>query len=921
VDNAPLFDPDLLLQHKDFVRGLAKSILFDDNRVDDVVQEAWLTALRKPPRQPAALRAWLATVVRNLARRSIRTQQRTRTREQRAAREEGVPSTAEIAAREATRRQVVDAMLSLDEPFRSTVFLRYFEGLTPTQIGRRLGVPPATVRSRLKRALERLRFRLDSEHDGDRTSWSLALLPLARPAARPLGVLLSTTRARWLLAGAVVIVTAVVWVALGLERAPSRSAPPVAELPSPPPEPPVPEDEPPPDGSTLRGRVVAGGKPLAGAFVYCFPESRPDLMARVDATDAEGDFAFEFEGPVVLGAAHPGHRPTRRHLSLEGGRVKEIEVELVAGGDLDVVVVDSANGRPVADAEVLLMRAGSPKTVEGYNKAFQGVYSTFFNRSQRMRLVGVLDWSDLMMAASPWAVALHVPIVRTDERGQARLQGLPEGDIDVVVSHPSFAPSRTRTATRPVRVALDGGGELTVLAPPVEGGTAEGYVCRVTPAESRTIGIALGDIGPDGRVSFANLPPGPVTVAITESRSRPRDDRPWSWEGNHRPLAGGHTVVVAGRETVLDLSAARAARVQGIVAIDGSPCAGWRFELTDGRGGIGGLAAAGETGADGTFEIDCVLPGLYTLTVWGEKRRSRRAVVVAEGKELVEVTVEPGSARIHGRVLGDDGEPVAQANVLLAPPLSPRRGAIHLAAVLETLRGGADTAANGEFVLENVESGRHRIFAVSKGRLGVHEIEVTNGQAYEVELDLSAEGRDRIRIRLTDGAGTPVRGHLYFLDERGGLGPALALQGPNFNPLRGAASEFEFVVPRGAYRIATFAIGFASARTALHVNGDEEIVLRLARGVDVSLELETGEGMLAGAEVELRGAGGFAVPSSSTLMGTLWQSRAPRTDSLGRVSFPRVAPGRYGVWIDGKEAGSIVVAAQPVQTRLLVPQR
>ena len=76
MDEAPPFDPDLLLEHQDFVRGLAKSILFDDHRVDDVVQEAWLTALRRPPRQPAALRAWLATVVRNLARRNIRTQKR-----------------------------------------------------------------------------------------------------------------------------------------------------------------------------------------------------------------------------------------------------------------------------------------------------------------------------------------------------------------------------------------------------------------------------------------------------------------------------------------------------------------------------------------------------------------------------------------------------------------------------------------------------------------------------------------------------------------------------------------------------------------------------------------------------------------------------------------------------------------------------
>ncbi|MHC4931186.1 MAG: sigma-70 family RNA polymerase sigma factor [Planctomycetota bacterium] len=924
MDEAPPFDPDLLLEHHDFVRGLAKAILFDDHRVDDVVQEAWLTALRRPPRQPAALRAWLATVVRNLARRTIRTQERSRARERRTSREEAVPSVAELAAREATRRRVVDEMLGLDEPFRSAVYLRYFEGLTAEQIGRRLGVPGATVRSRLKRALERLRHRLDGEHGGDRRSWCLALVPLAIPARGAHAAVFSSALARWLLAGAAVVVIAVAWYALRPAPAPApvRSGPPVADSPLPPAEPPEAVDEPPADGATLRGRVVAAGKPLRDAYVYCFPVDRPDLVETVDRTGDAGDFAFRFEGPVVLGAARPGHRPARRSLSLERGRAVEVELELAAGGGLDVVVVDGASGRPVADAEVLLLRAGSSGGVDGYNKAFLEAYSTFFQRSQRMRSVGVLDWSDLMMATARYSVAIDVPIARTDARGETRLEGLPEGDLDLVVSHASFAPARARgQAAGPVRVALDRGGHLTVLAPLVDGRTAEGYACRVATAASRTLGISLANVDPEGRVVFRNLPPGPVTVAITESRSRPRDDRAWSWEGNHRPLAGGRAVVVEGEETVLDLTAARAARLQGLVAIDQTRCPGWQVELTDGRGGIGGLVEAGKTGADGRFLFENVLPGVYTLTLWGDKGNARREVVVAEGQELVELQVEPGSARIVGCVLGDGGDPVAGAGVLLVPPLSPRLGSISLAAVLETIRTAADTTETGEFSLNYVEGGRHRIVAVWEGRLAIREIEVTNGQRHEVELDLSAADRDQVRIRLTDGAGAPIRGHLFLLDERGGLGTALPLQGPGFNPSRGAASEYEFTLPRGAYRLAAFAAGFATIRAGLQVNGDDEVVLRLARGVQVFLELETTGGAFSGAAVELCDEDGFTVPSALTLMGALWQSRTPRTDGFGRVSFPRVGPGRYSVWVDGKEAGRVVVGNEPVQAKLLVPDR
>src|SRR5258705_10488158 len=53
-------DPELLLAHAGFVRSVARSLLADENAVDDVVQQTWLAALEKPPREPGALRRWLA---------------------------------------------------------------------------------------------------------------------------------------------------------------------------------------------------------------------------------------------------------------------------------------------------------------------------------------------------------------------------------------------------------------------------------------------------------------------------------------------------------------------------------------------------------------------------------------------------------------------------------------------------------------------------------------------------------------------------------------------------------------------------------------------------------------------------------------------------------------------------------------------
>jgi RNA polymerase sigma factor (sigma-70 family) len=52
------------------------------------------------------------------------------------------------------------AVNALDEDLRVIVALRYYAGMDATEVGAALGIPPATVRTRLKRALTRLRHAL-----------------------------------------------------------------------------------------------------------------------------------------------------------------------------------------------------------------------------------------------------------------------------------------------------------------------------------------------------------------------------------------------------------------------------------------------------------------------------------------------------------------------------------------------------------------------------------------------------------------------------------------------------------------------------------------------------------------------------------------------------------------------------------------
>ncbi len=186
-----------LLEHGDFVRALARSLVRDAHRADDVAQETFRIALERPPQKNGNLRAWLARVARNVVLLGHRREARRQQREERTARPEAVGATADIVARLDWESRLVHAVRELDEPYRATIVHRFFEQLAPAEIARRMKVPRKTVYTRLQRALEQLRARLDHDMSGDRRAWCAALLLLAK---RP--------RRVWGGAGAVVAATA-----------------------------------------------------------------------------------------------------------------------------------------------------------------------------------------------------------------------------------------------------------------------------------------------------------------------------------------------------------------------------------------------------------------------------------------------------------------------------------------------------------------------------------------------------------------------------------------------------------------------------------------------------------------------------------------------------------------------------------------
>lgn len=180
---ASLPSPDILLEHAAWVRRLASDLVRDQDAAEDVAQDTWLAFLKQRPSGDRPLRPWLARVVRNKAALRIRRGAGRRAREAEVARKEALPSAEDIVERGEVQRELVDAVLKLDEPYRSVLLLRYYEGLQPIAIARLRGAPPATIRTQLARGQAKLRERLDAAHGGDRSSWGARLAPLLIPVA------------------------------------------------------------------------------------------------------------------------------------------------------------------------------------------------------------------------------------------------------------------------------------------------------------------------------------------------------------------------------------------------------------------------------------------------------------------------------------------------------------------------------------------------------------------------------------------------------------------------------------------------------------------------------------------------------------------------------------------------------------------
>jgi RNA polymerase sigma-70 factor (ECF subfamily) len=636
-----------LLGNDRWLRALARR-LTGGTDADDAVQETWLAASRALPERGPSLRPWLATVLRNVLRMRARADGRRSQREAVDAPVEPLPGTELLVERVERERELAALVLSLAEPYRTTLLLRFYEGLSAAAIGRRLGVPAGTVRWRVKEALDQLRRKLDDRHR-DRRTWSLWLAPIAKG-----GLIMKTVTQAALvilllliglgLGGALVWHRSAPPVSAGAQRTASRSTPVATARPSfglvP--------------GTTRRDETAAEGR-LEGRVLSLqsrqgIPEATLSFAGggavETTLTDGEGRFRFvpthegSFElvglsaGGFVPQIGSPGEGGVR-FAAVRGVTVSGVELFLEPVRELVATVFQDAQ-RPVPDALVRVDGGGpalAPLTTDsagqcrfaasngmlveasfGGRRAFARVDVPALARGTLRLELGktvsreapirglVLDADDRPVSdarvttladLSGGAVAHETS---TAPNGRFAFEPLFEGSYLLIARAPGRAPAVVK-GVRP------GGPDVTLRLS--AGGTIRGSVSRrggavqmsyFVGAESEEADRADGLYGhmvfaPDGRFVMEGVTPGSYRVGV---------------RATGLALATQRTEVTAGRTVDLRFTLEEGAHVRGRV-IDGAtraPIAGAHvfadFEAEH----------AVVTGSDGSFDLPGVAVGI-----------------------------------------------------------------------------------------------------------------------------------------------------------------------------------------------------------------------------------------------------------------------------------------------------------------------
>jgi RNA polymerase sigma factor (sigma-70 family) len=469
----------LVNRHTAMVLGVCRRALSNVQDAEDACQATFLVLANQARngRWQESVANWLYTTARKVAHNArVAAERRTR-RETGAA----VPEAVEPVDRMTGRELLVALDTALDglpARYREPLVLCYLEGLTRDEAAARLGVPLATLHTRIDRARKKLHAALTKA--GCALGAGLLALAVSSPAGasppRLVASILATASGRAPAAvgelakgvavngsfSKVVLAVAAVVVALGAGLGalktsaagqPTRAEANVASaeadvragvVPDGPAAAPAKEGEPLPEKSTYQGRVVGpDGKPVKGAqvFLYTYSPVPQQLVVRAK-TDDEGRFSFEVKrsefdprsyelspAPWQFGhliASAPGFGVAWTEQGF--GPNKDAELKLVADDAPVEGRLLNLQGEPVVGANARVLWA--LRSLNGDLAAWQAGLKRIKEQDSQLTLQGLVGL--IIPAQRRHGLDPAVPSVVTGKDGRFALKGLGRDRVALV---------------------------------------------------------------------------------------------------------------------------------------------------------------------------------------------------------------------------------------------------------------------------------------------------------------------------------------------------------------------------------------------------------------------------------------------------------------------------------------------------------
>ncbi len=751
--------PEISLAQAAHVRELADAICRDAELAREVEQSTWVAALERFGAERSAPTRWLAKTVKNLARTLRRSSARRTDRETRAARTEALPSTDELCARAEFHRELVERVTELDEPERTAILLRWFEGLTSREIAERIGVSVEVVYARLAVGLRELRASLSRRDLGGAVPWSVFVANWNRWSS--LGGLAKTgtviVKTRIVVAAVFVVLVGLGWRMWSARSASTSSAAnaataPVALAPS--------------NGTSLADGELAtpsSGETSRDAVAHAPDESKG--VAAAPALEIRGQVVDSFAHPIAGASIEAFFVPARgfeliewkagdeRQFVARTSSNEQGEFRIALAHDVQVDLEVSAAGyASIRDSN---RRAGEDLRIE--LQAGARLSGRIHRAESDEALAGARI--SLRLYQTDFGAHSSPRVATSDEAGRFVLTNLLPGSYSLNLEHNDACPldlehvEIAEGESRELDFALERGATLRGR---VLGADDRAPVADAQVDTNRTFDHAVRT-NADGRFELHGITTSGNFYVELFARAAGHSIRTIVLDGSTPResdfeflLPRGHSI----RGAVLGFNAHPLADAYIAIVAHPDDSSGSAFE--------NGLT---RSAVDGTFEFEDLEPDACHTLVVRAPGYAMRALDVPESEHILEALDlgdielrEP--SRISGRVIDQDGKPVAQAAVTLNGANSDRSDRVdtpNSAVEHYFAERNARTDADGRFRFDDVAGGTYTVQARTRTLASseLFSVWIPTGEVRD-DVVLALDRKSHIAGRVVDEGGRPL---------------------------------------------------------------------------------------------------------------------------------------------------------------------